>query len=60
MVGIFEPACELLRPWTKELYLAIRPLRYQSIGVTPPPPITLLAKPLRYLKGDPPYIWLSP
>jgi hypothetical protein len=21
MVGIFDPACELLPPWTKELYL---------------------------------------
>jgi hypothetical protein len=29
MVGIFDPACELLPPWTKELYLcSVAPLLY--------------------------------
>jgi hypothetical protein len=29
MVGIFDPACELLSPWTKELYLCtVAPLLY--------------------------------
>ena len=37
-VGIFDPACELLPPWTKELYLCIvAPL--SSLG---PPPLDLL------------------
>jgi hypothetical protein len=37
MVGIFDPACELLPPWTKELYLCtVAPL--PSLWPTPPPP----------------------
>ncbi len=35
MVGIFDPACELLPPWTKELYLCtVNPL--PSIWPAPP------------------------
>ncbi len=38
MVGIFEPACELLPPWTKELYLCtVAPLH----SLWPPPPSPL-------------------
>jgi hypothetical protein len=37
MVGIFEPACELLPPWTKEQYLfTVAPLT--SLSDLPPPP----------------------
>ncbi len=37
MVGIFDPACELLPPWTKELYLCtVAPL--SSLWPPPPPP----------------------
>ncbi len=35
LVGIFDPACELLPPWTKELYLCtVAPLS----SLWPPPP----------------------
>jgi hypothetical protein len=37
MVGIFDPACELLPPWTKELHLStVSPL--PSLLPPPPPP----------------------
>ncbi len=37
MVGIFDPACELLPPWTKELYLCtIAPLLYLLSDLLPP------------------------
>jgi hypothetical protein len=37
LVGIFDPACELLPPWTKELYLCtVDPL--SSLWPPPPPP----------------------
>ena len=36
LVGIFDPACELLPPWTKELYLCtVAPLS----SLWPPPPL---------------------
>jgi hypothetical protein len=39
MVGIFDPACELLSPWTKEIYLcAVAPLQYLLSDLLPPPP----------------------
>ncbi len=39
LVGIFDPACELLPPWTKELYLCtVAPL--SSLWPPPPPPQT--------------------
>ena len=35
MIGIFDPACELLPPWTKELYLCtVAPMP----SVSPPTP----------------------
>ncbi len=38
MIGIFDPACELLPPWMKELYLCtVAPLPYLR---HPPPPQT--------------------
>jgi hypothetical protein len=38
MVGIFDPACELLPPWTKELYLCtVAPLLYLLSDLLPPP-----------------------
>jgi hypothetical protein len=39
MVGIFDPACELLPPWTKELYLCTVAL-YLLSDLPPPPPPT--------------------
>jgi hypothetical protein len=39
LVGIFDPACELLPPWTKELYLCtVAPLS----SLWPPPPLPKL------------------
>ncbi len=38
MVCIFNPACELLPPWTKELYLStVAPLLYLLSDLLPPP-----------------------
>jgi hypothetical protein len=38
MVCIFYPACELLPPWTKELYLCtVAPLLYLLSDLLPPP-----------------------
>jgi hypothetical protein len=38
MVGIFDPACELLPPWTKELYLCtVAPLTSLLVLPLPPP-----------------------
>jgi hypothetical protein len=40
MVCIFDPACELLPPWTKELYLCtVAPLLYLLSDLLPPPPL---------------------
>jgi hypothetical protein len=40
MVCIFDPACELLTPWTKELYLCtVAPLLYLLSDLLPPPPL---------------------
>ncbi len=40
MVCIFDPAYELLPPWTKELYLCtVAPLLYLLSDLLPPPPI---------------------
>jgi hypothetical protein len=36
MVGIFDPACELLPPWMKELYLCTVAL-YLLSDLLPPP-----------------------
>jgi hypothetical protein len=37
-VCIFDPACELLSPWTKELYLCtVAPLLYLLSDLLPPP-----------------------
>jgi hypothetical protein len=39
-VCIFDPACELLLPWTKELYLCtVAPLLYLLSDLLPPPPL---------------------
>ncbi len=39
MVCIFDPACELLPPWRKELYLCtVAPLLYLLSDLLPPPP----------------------
>jgi hypothetical protein len=39
MVDIFDPACELLPPWTKEIYLCtVAPLQYLLSELLPPPP----------------------
>ena len=40
VVCIFEPACELLPPWMKELYLCtVAPLLYLLSDLLPPPPL---------------------
>jgi hypothetical protein len=40
VVCIFDPACELLPPWTKELYLCtVAPLLYLLSDLLPPPPL---------------------
>jgi hypothetical protein len=42
VVCIFDPACELLPPWTKELYLCIvAPLLYLLSDLLPPPPFLM-------------------
>ncbi len=39
MVCVFDPACELLPPWMKELYLCtVVPLLYILSDLLPPPP----------------------
>ncbi len=39
MVDIFDPACELLPTWTKEIYLCtVAPLQYLLPDLPPPPP----------------------
>jgi hypothetical protein len=41
MVDIFDPACELLPPWTKEIYLCtVAPLQYLLSYLLPPPPFS--------------------
>ncbi len=43
MVDIFDPACELLPPWTKELYLcSVAPLLYLLSDLLPPSPLLKL------------------
>jgi hypothetical protein len=43
LVGIFDPACELLPPWTKELYLCtVAPLQYLLSDLLPPSPLPKL------------------
>jgi hypothetical protein len=38
MVDIFDPACELLPLWTKEIYLCtVAPLQYLLSDLLPPP-----------------------
>ncbi len=40
LVCIFDPACELLPPWTKELYLwTVAPLLFLLSDLLPPPPL---------------------
>ena len=40
VVCIFDPACELLPPWTKELYLCtVTHLLYLLSDLLPPPPL---------------------
>jgi hypothetical protein len=42
MVCIFDPACELLPPWAKELYLCtVAPLLYLFSDLPPPPPFPM-------------------
>jgi hypothetical protein len=39
MVDIFDPACELLPPWMKEIYLCtVAPLQYLLSDLLPLPP----------------------
>jgi hypothetical protein len=38
MVGIFDPACELLPPWTKELLYLFTVAHLASLGTPPPFP----------------------
>ncbi len=41
VVCIFDPACELLPPWTKELYLCtVAPLLYLLSDLLSPPPLS--------------------
>ncbi len=43
LVGIFDPACELLPPWTKELYLCtVSPLSFSDLLPPPPSPLPKL------------------
>ncbi len=42
MVGIFDPACELLPPWTKEHTCVLLPLHLLSASLWPPPPLPKL------------------
>jgi hypothetical protein len=43
MVDIFDPACELLPPWTKELYLcSVAPQLYLLSDLLPPSPLLKL------------------
>ncbi len=54
MVGIFDPACELLPPWTKELYLCtVATLLYLLSDLLPPPP--LLKQNVQYKQS----VWLG-
>ncbi len=47
LVGIFNPACELLSPWTKELYLCtVAPLS----SLCPPPPHPLPKLNVQYIQ----------
>ncbi len=41
MGGIFDPACELIPPWTEELYFVLWPL-YLLSDLPPPPPLQKL------------------
>jgi hypothetical protein len=42
---LFDPACELLPPWTKELYLCtVAPLQYLLSDLLPPPPFAIYSK----------------
>jgi hypothetical protein len=41
LVGIFDPACELLPPWTKELYCTCALLPLYTFSLTSPPPSKL-------------------
>jgi hypothetical protein len=40
MVGIFDPACELLPPWTKELCTCVLLPLYILPDLLPPPPFS--------------------
>jgi hypothetical protein len=43
LVGIFDPACELFPPWTKELYMCtVAPLQYLLSDLLPPSPLPKL------------------
>jgi hypothetical protein len=49
MVDIFDPACEMLPPWTKEIYLCtVAPLQYLLSDLLPPP--SLLKENVQYIK----------
>ncbi len=55
MVDIFDPACELLPPWTKEIYLCtVAPLQYLLSDLLPPPP--LLKENVQYIQTS---VWLA-
>jgi hypothetical protein len=49
LVGIFDPACELLPPWTKELYLCTVVL-LPSLDLPPPPPLSLPKLNVQYIQ----------
>jgi hypothetical protein len=49
MVGIFDPACELFSPWTKEIYLCtVAPPQYLLSDLHPTPP--LLKENVQYIQ----------
>ncbi len=53
VVCIFNPACELLSPWMKELYLCtVAPLLYLLSDLLPPPPF-----PIVQLYADSVWLW---
>jgi hypothetical protein len=64
VVCIFDPACELLSPWTKKLYLCtVAPLLYSTFSLTssplPPLPSLFLTRFKDYKIATPPQIKMT-